>query len=312
MRTLHIGRSESSAILGCPISDSRCGDYEITEYQSFLDIEENLIRRHKELACSENQKILANSFARAAQECKPNRIKWYGWADPVQAYHDLVRHGWPDGVRQALSALQDFDMPTIRTIRRRLAWQDQGDELDSQQVYAGNLDRAWTTVTRAAAPGTVRNVIIFCKLTVNSNISSADYFWNGAVVIKLIDTLQKAGRNVKVIGYSAAIDWSIRKELKERRYTLVSTYLLKDWSDPPALDWIAGVVMTPLFFRYVGFMHIASRQERINTMLGRARVIPERLVMTPNAHEKVVHVADLFSKSAAGDFLKNIALEFIA
>jgi hypothetical protein len=53
----------------------------------------------------------------------------------------LVREGWPEGVRLMEQVQSQIAPPQARSIRRRAQWSDQGDDLNLQRLYAGNIDR---------------------------------------------------------------------------------------------------------------------------------------------------------------------------
>jgi hypothetical protein len=126
---------------------------------------------------------------------------WFG----VDTYSDvqmLLNTGWPNGVARMLEALQGIAAPQAATsIKRRKTRGDHGDEFDWQAAAQGMTDIAWTRpVLRQIAAS--RTVTLFCDLTHGSTYMTGaeQFFWRGAAMLYLADSLSAAGYNVRIIG----------------------------------------------------------------------------------------------------------------
>lgn len=140
-----------------------------------------------------------------------DRRLWFG----VDTYADvqmLFNHGWPDGVAHMIEAMQGIAAPQAATsIKRRKTRGDSGDEFDWQAAAQGMNDIAWTRpVQRAIA--TPRTVTLFCDLTHGStHLTGAEqFFWRGAAILYLADSLSRAGYNVRIIA-------AMRQQIKTAR-----------------------------------------------------------------------------------------------
>ncbi len=113
----------------------------------------------------------------------------------------LINDGWSDGAAkvQALAV----DVPPAKSVRRRIRWGAEGDAVDQQRVWGGQLDKAWSKARRTSvnAP-TVKT--IYADITATRNVDAAELFWRGAAVLCLSDLLQAAGYNVEIIAASCS------------------------------------------------------------------------------------------------------------
>lgn len=124
---------------------------------------------------------------------KPER--WFG-APSFAEYRNRLENGWPEGVERLLK-LSAREVATAQDVRRRRVRGDQGDELDMQAVYRGDLSRAWTR-TRRMSRVHQRNVNIICAVGDHANISAETLFWRGAAALRLAVALDAAGFNVGI------------------------------------------------------------------------------------------------------------------
>lgn len=122
--------------------------------------------------------------------------RWLG-ADSLRQLNDRLRRGWGDGADRLTEIAAKEIQPT--NIRRRRTRGDQGDELDIQAVYRGDLSRAWTRTQREARTAT-RSIAIVCNLSCHYKQKAADLFWRGAAALKLTEALTQAGYNVALYG----------------------------------------------------------------------------------------------------------------
>lgn len=91
----------------------------------------------------------------------------------------------------------DAQLPKPVDNRRRMAWADQGDELDMQRVYNGQLETAWRRPMRKAMRAPMP-VAINMSANAPSSQGGAAYYWRTVAVMRLADLLTSAGYSVSI------------------------------------------------------------------------------------------------------------------
>jgi len=159
---------------------------------------------HEGMASSTNaanfRKHLGNSRMRARIDNDPG---WYGIGSFKQHLDALEDGHVPSSQRvQDLTVTMRQAMPgdimELPNQRRRARWSDAGEELDRERLYNGDLDRAWRTVEREAAPAPVVSVVF--EWGANANHGADNLFWSGALATVLTDHLIESGHNVELHG----------------------------------------------------------------------------------------------------------------
>lgn len=126
---------------------------------------------------------------------------WLG-APSHEVLQGRMTTGWPEGVKR-LSELATAEVAVPTNVRRRRVRGEQGDEVDMQRVWAGNLSTAWSR-TRRQSRCAQRSVSIVCNLSCNADVSSDAMFWRGAAALRLLEALSAAGYNVGLYAAAAA------------------------------------------------------------------------------------------------------------
>lgn len=173
--------------------------------------------------------------------------EWYG-APTVTELNRRFRAGWPAGSKRLLELATREINPT--SVRRRRERADQGDEVDMQAIWRGDLSRAWTRTRRRSGSG-VRSLTIVVNLGGNANITASQMFWRGAAALKLTDALTQAGYNVAIVGAEACkrYDGNIDN-------VLAQFVEIKAEDQPLDLDRLAALTAMPGYFRTVMFAGI--------------------------------------------------------
>ena len=132
---------------------------------------------------------------------------WYGMPDdstesPIGYASRMLNDGWPEGVARLQEAIKTIaGIAPPESMRRRLAWCDNGDSIDMNRVYTGQLDKAWRRAkrqtSRAPAP-----VTIWVSFSIPFTASPDALFWRGAAVAALADLLQSAGYSVGIQAFN--------------------------------------------------------------------------------------------------------------
>lgn len=109
---------------------------------------------------------------------------------------DVLRDGWPDGLREVESMVSQFKgtLPTPTSVRRVQAWGEDGDEPSWEREQAGH-DAIWRTSKRQTRKGPV-TVQLMAPWGGNAGRRPSELMWNGVVLAVLIDLLQASGYSV--------------------------------------------------------------------------------------------------------------------
>jgi len=182
---------------------------------------------------------------------------WYG-ADcrTGKQVEQKLKEGWPEGRAKCEAMLAKIDTSSLTPIdrRRRFARSDQGDMVDMDYVYRGELDRAWHTTKRTPAYGP-QKVDILANMLCHGGESADVLFWRGAAAVALADKLEEAGYMVRiVVGFGGEYQTS---EKVSCRITV------KEHGMPMDLATASAVTM-PGFFRAMGHAWIAVKCEGRN------------------------------------------------
>ena len=138
----------------------------------------------------EGRRNRAVKFAEGKVESGESPQQWFG-APSFNALKERLTKGWSEGVDRLMKiALREFDTVSIRRRRYRT---DQGDEVDMQAVWRGDMSRAWTRTRRQARAGGVRTVTIVCNLGGSAATTSEKLLRRGASALRLADALTTAG-----------------------------------------------------------------------------------------------------------------------
>lgn len=174
---------------------------------------------------------------------------WMGIKDEARddepscaATQRIVREGWRRGVDLMQEVASQVTLPTPRAVRRVQRWMPQGDDVDMQQVWNGNLDKAWRGTTRDWRSGPQRIRILVDSI--EGGGQGADIMrWRGVAALKLADALTEAGYSVQVESVISAVDSSS----KTQRFVLRT--IVKQYTDPVDLLTMAATTALPAYFR---------------------------------------------------------------
>lgn len=178
---------------------------------------------------------------------------WFGVKGGYQAVEQIVRDGWPEGVKKMFDALGQLrDVVKPQSVRRRMEWRDQGDEYDIHKAWSGQFDKAWRRPVRKAGVGPL-HVRLLCNTTESASTEAESMFWRGAVTLFLADALTEAGYNVEIV--SANVTMHL-----DSTHTINSLILttLKDARAPVELNSLAAALCLAgctRYYAYRGYVH---------------------------------------------------------
>lgn len=201
-----------------------------------------------------NLKLDANKTAATdmcnGKESGGNSQDWFG-APSVQELKNRLTKGWPEGAERLQKIATREINPT--SIRRRRVRGDQGDEVDMQAVWRGDLSRAWTRTRRQSRAGTNRTINLMVMLGDSAGVTSDKLFWRGASVLKLADALVTSGYNVGIIGGITATGCANSKAVDMAQFVEI-----KSTDQPLDLSALAALTAMPGWFRTLGFAGIVT------------------------------------------------------
>jgi hypothetical protein len=198
--------------------------------------------------CNQNAANSQNQN-RLDEHRKRRDIDWLGLDGEVKggetthaAISRLVRDGWRKGVDLMQEVSSQVTMPAPRQIRRVQRWMSQGDDIDMQKVWNGDLDTAWRGTHRDYRSGPQR-VRLLVDAIESGGEDSKTMRWRGVAALKLADALTEAG-------YSVQIESVINcKDSSDDQKRFVMRCIVKDYTQPVDLLTLAATSALPAFFR---------------------------------------------------------------
>lgn len=181
------------------------------------------------------------------------------------------------------------EMPQMTTVKRRLAWRDDGDDFDRDRFDAG-FDDCWRTRVKTQTAG---NPVIrlTCAIGANANRSASELVWSGAVAAAVCDAAESAGWRVEIDAIAAASTYETCDKVE-----IVS---VKAAADPLDLSTTVLALACPAFFRWhvLGSGAIAERE--VKDTFGKT-------MDTPAEFQGDIHIGHCYTQSAAEAELRRI------
>lgn len=147
------------------------------------------------------------------------------------------------GVERIERLSAGLSAPAPRSRRRKAYQSDQGDELDMQRLWQGDLDRAWRNTRREHTVGPSR-VLIVIDVCAHGGLRAEKLALRGAAALALASSLNEAGY---VLGISGAVN--TRDDYAESRYSAEVRLLTPD--SELDIHKLASLVASGLLFRGV-------------------------------------------------------------
>lgn len=104
---------------------------------------------------------------------------------------------FPAGVARIERLSKLINAPTPVSVRRVAKRRAEGDELDMQRVWQGDLDHAWRRMEREARVGPAR-VLIAVDASVAGGAHADVLAWRGVAALALAEALYGAGHSVQI------------------------------------------------------------------------------------------------------------------
>jgi hypothetical protein len=158
------------------------------------------------------------------------------------------------GVARIEKATKELTIPAIASIKRRIVRGPEGDELDMQRVWQGDLDLAWSRAKRTHVATNAR-VLLCVFVGAPGGAEASEVAWRGVAALALASALIAAGYtvNVRAIRRARFIapDW---REFGEHNVDVT----IKGDSEHLDIHRAASLVASTLLFRGPLLLHAAK------------------------------------------------------
>jgi hypothetical protein len=151
----------------------------------------------------------------------------------------LVRDGWARGLKLMEKVAGKVTAPTPKAVRRVQRWGRQGDDIDMQRVWHGDIDTAWRETQRDMRSGP-RRVRVLVDSIASGYVDADEMRWRGVAALKLTDMLTEAG-------YSVQVESVMCTPCDGHTYKVRT--IVKDYTQPTDLLTLAATTALPAFFR---------------------------------------------------------------
>lgn len=265
--------------------------YEWDSYEDFLDDFEELKVSKPYYAATCRHDNMGSSA----------NLSWYGHLDGFDGMIRATNDGWPEMREKVVKMVAGIELdlpiyPTMSSVRRRKRIRgDNGDSIDMQRVWNGQLDTAWSRPQRVN-----RNTMNTKRVTLSFNISTGGHrtndqaMWRAALCMLLTDSLARAGRTMEV--------WIVDTTRNPFTSSGAPKYLWTGWmvkgsSDPLFMDRLCAMVSVG-FMRTNGFMAEGMGPWNVCSGFGGAADfgLPATLNKRRAQGELVIRIGDCFDK----------------
>ena len=239
------------------------------------------------------KKMLATAFEHYGS-------RWMGGLTSWKEARTVLEKGWPEGAERlrALSGKLSVQLPQAKSIRRRLTWAENGDEVCKDRLQAGQIDRCWRTMRRApfVAPQTVA---IETTWGGHYGQTAEELFWQGAAAAVLTDILEEAGYRVEL--YATRVS----ERGGHRHCTRVK---VKEADMPMRLDGVAAVLCHAGIFRTFGFLCIEQAEFDVGDWgHGHSRELNPRDAEMLNGGTESIHIGTISTESQAVEVIQRFS-----
>jgi len=232
---------------------------------------------------------------------KANKSEWRGGFSGLSEYKAFVNAGWPEGGRKIREAIGSLTVPGVRSIRRQPVWSSEGDDIEIQKVYNGELDTAWRTTTRVQRQGGVSHVRVVVNDTMNGDHDADDALWRGAVGCVLVDALEEAGYRVELSLY----DYAKGTYVGDGPSKSLAITRIKGFDEPLDINKVAATACNAGFLRVAMFAQMITCEKQAHHGLGMAIHKPH-----PYVEEGDVVIDNVFDRTSARRLLADLSKRF--
>jgi hypothetical protein len=235
---------------------------------------------------------------------------WYGINLPADELLSLFTDGWTDGVERLNKRASEFaieaPMSETTVTRPRMRYGEEGDSLDMQAVWMGDLEHAWLGMERRRMDDLKTRVHVFVDIGGHSGVKARELQWPGILAAAVTAKAMENNYDVKITGVNYNTD-----QYASSRQATFQAITLKHYDAPMSLANVAPM-MLPAFFRAVGFRAFfgSAGKRELSYGLGRTHDISDDMARAAMGAElddgTLIKIPKIRSKSAAIDCYKSI------
>jgi len=184
--------------------------------------------------------------------------KWFGGIRSVAEGKAIFEHGWPEGSNRlkVLAERLAAKIPPAKSVRRKLRWADDGDEVSRDRLNGGHVDSCWRTTRRELAQGP-EVVTIETNWGGDWTVTADQLFSQGAAAAGLTDLLESAGYRVEVY---------VTDCTRQRSGRLMTVRVrIKEADQPARLDTVAAVMCHAGIYRIFGVAALEQAPFKIDS-----------------------------------------------
>lgn len=220
------------------------------------------------------------------------KSSWMGGLNSWKEATAVLEKGWPEGAERlrAPSGKLSAQLPQAKSIRRKMTWTDDGDEICRDRLQSGQIEQCWRTMRRSpfVAPQTVA---IETTWGGHYGQTAEELFWQGAAAAVLTDILEEVGYRVEVYANR------VSEERGHRHWTCVK---VKEADMPLRPDGLAAVLCHAGIFRTFGFLCIEQAEFDVGDWgHGHARELNPRDAEMFNGGTESIHIGTVSTESEA-------------
>lgn len=192
----------------------------------------------------------------------------------------------------------DYNQKIVKSVRSR-RFSDEGDEIDIDRVYSGDLDSCWIKTSRTDIDQSHKFVTLFIENGDNWNENVYSSFWRSAIAVFLTTELESAGKSVRIVVGSCTSG-----AMNSTNKMLTQSITIKEYNQRVSMERIAA--MTHLgFFRSVGFAIFCMSPYKLTKGIGEstymgANIWPIQLQDQINkGSTRLIHIQPASTKTEA-------------
>jgi hypothetical protein len=200
-------------------------------------------------------------YRNCCTEMFKGEAKWFGGIQSVAEGKAIFKQGWPEGANhlKVLAERLAWKIPPAKSVRRKLCWADDGDEVSKDRLNGGQVDSCWRTTRRELSQGP-EVVTIETNWGGDWNVTADQLFWQGAAAACMTDLLESAGYRVEVYVTDCA-------RQKDGRLMTVRVRI-KEPDQPARLDTMAAVMCHAGIYRIFGMAALEQATFKIDDSHG--------------------------------------------
>lgn len=183
---------------------------------------------------------------------------WLGIDGGARAAIAALTDGYPAG-ESAVRAFHEqikVDLPRAEGHHRAKMRGSFGDEVDVHAVNRGQLDRAWTSSTRAVRKGSgVLRLVV--DIGANGRTRADELRWRGIAGLSLSEVMGRAGYSVEIVA-----SFAVQDICRASNPRVMVSCVVKPRSTQADYGLLAATVALPAFFRVLGFTSIIRAADR--------------------------------------------------